>query len=80
MWAIAHFSKAHVLAKGSTYNLTATTASGTTYTSIPLLAGTSYGFHSYTFSDGEGQVTSSGSGGWTAIDRGASEDIQFYLK
>jgi hypothetical protein len=80
VWAVAHFSSKHVLKKGTTYNLTATTASGTTYTSIPLLVGVKWGFSSYTFSDGDGQVTSSGSGGWTAIDRNSPQDIQFYLK
>ena len=80
VWAVGHFSSSHVLAAGSTYSLTATTGSDTTYTSIPLLDGTPNGFQSYTFSDGQGQATSSGSGGWSNIDPSYPEDIQFYLK
>ena len=60
VWAVVHFSTAHVLAKGSSYNLRASTASGSAYTTIPLREGTDFGMQSYTFTDGDGQVTKNG--------------------
>jgi hypothetical protein len=78
-WAVVHFRSPHVLAKGSTYNLRASTDSGTAYTTIPLREGEDFGMRSYTFADGDGQVATNGSN-WRNIYQWAPVDIQFYLK
>ena len=52
VWARASFGQSHTLAKGSTYNIRLSTASGTTYTATPIQEGTDLGFRSFVFSDG----------------------------
>ena len=79
VWVVARFATAHVLAKGSTYNLRVSTAAGTAYTTIPVLEGTDEGFSSKVFSDGSGQQTTNGSS-WSDIYAWSPVDLQFSLR
>ena len=75
----ASFGRSITLAKGSTYSLRLSTASGTTYTATPIREGVPEGFRSFVFSDGVAQRTSNGSS-WAAFYQWAGLDLQFYLK
>jgi hypothetical protein len=78
VWVTANFSSPHVLSNGSSYNLRISTASGTTYTTFPVRAGTDKGFGAYAFSGGTGQSTTNGST-WTDLYLKSHQDLQFYL-
>jgi hypothetical protein len=79
VWVRASFGQSHTLAKGSTYNIRLSTASGSTYTATPIQEGTDLGFRSFVFSDGLAQRTTNGSS-WAALYQWAPLDLQFYLK
>ncbi len=79
VWVRASFGKTHTLAKGSTYSIRLSTASGTTYTATPIREGTDVGFRSFVFGDGQAQRTTNGSS-WAALYQWAQLDLQFYLK
>ncbi len=79
VWVRASFGRSITLAKGSTYSLRLSTASGTTYTATPIREGAPEGFRSFVFSDGVAQRTSNGSS-WAAFYQWAGLDLQFYFK
>jgi hypothetical protein len=78
VWVTAKFAASHVLSNGSSYHLKISTASGTSYTTFPVRAGTDKGFASYAFPDGTGQATTNGSS-WTDMYAYSHEDMQFYF-
>jgi hypothetical protein len=78
VWVTAKFSSPHVLSNGSSYNLRISTASGTTYTTFPVRAGTDKGIHTFAFSGGTGQSTTDGSA-WTDWYHWRHQDLQFYF-
>jgi hypothetical protein len=78
VWVTAKFSSPHVLKNGSSYNLRISTASGTTYTTFPVRAGTDKGISTYAFSGGTGQSTTNGSR-WTDWHHWRHQDLQFYF-
>jgi hypothetical protein len=79
VWVKASFGQSHTLAKGSTYNIRLSTASGTTYTATPIRDGWDVGFRSFVFNDGAAQKTTNGSS-WANLYQWAGLDLQFYLK
>ena len=84
-----NFLKAHTLSHGVRYNLRLSTASGTTYTTIPIREGTDSGdyggvgnptgFRSRRFTDGEAQRTTDGTH-WSKMYEWSPVDLQFYLR
>jgi hypothetical protein len=78
VWVTAKFSRPRVLTNGSSYNLRISTASGTTYTTFPVRAGTDKGISTYAFSGGTGQSTANGSS-WTDLYAWSKQDLQFYF-
>lgn len=79
VWVTANFTTPRVLSNGATYNLRISTASGTTYTTFPVRAGTDKGLATYAFSSGTGQSTTNGST-WTDLYHKSHQDLQFYFK
>jgi hypothetical protein len=78
VWVTANFSSPHVLKNGSSYNLRISTASGTTYTTFPVRAGTDKGIKTFAFSGGTGQSTTNRSV-WKNIYAYSHQDLQFYF-
>jgi hypothetical protein len=78
VWVTAKFSSPHVLSNGASYDLRLSTASGTTYTTFPVRAGTDKGLAAYSFSSGAGQSTTNGSK-WTDLYAYGHQDLQFYF-
>jgi hypothetical protein len=78
VWVTGNFTAPHVLSNGASYNLRISTASGTTYTTFPVRAGTDKGFGTYAFSGGTGQSTTNGST-WTDLYLYSHQDLQFYF-
>jgi Lamin Tail Domain len=78
VWATANFISSHVLTNGTGYNLRISTASGTTYTMFPILAGPADGLNSWFFPDGKGWLTTNGTD-WTLIYDWKHADLQFYF-
>jgi hypothetical protein len=78
VWVTAHFTSPHVLSNGASYNLRVSTASGTTYTTFPVRAGTDKGIDAFAFSGGTGQSTANGST-WTDLYLYSHQDLQFYF-
>jgi hypothetical protein len=78
VWVTANFSSPHVLSSGASYNLRISTASGTTYTTFPVRAGTDKGLDAFAFSGGTGQSTTNGSA-WTDLYAYSHQDLQFYF-
>ena len=79
VWATATFNAAHTLALGSAYNLRLSTASDTTYTTVPVREGTDQGYRSAVFADGDGQHTTNGST-WSNIYLYSPVDLQFCFR
>jgi len=78
VWVTANFSSPHVLSNGSSYNLRISTASGTTYTTFPVRAGTDKGIGAFAFSGGTGQSTTNRST-WRDMYAYSHQDLQFYF-
>jgi len=78
VWVKASFITPRLLSNGSTYNLRLSTASGTTYTTFPVRAGTDKGLGTFAFSGGTGQSTTNGSA-WSDIYLWSHQDLQFYF-
>jgi len=78
VWVTAKFSSPRVLLNGSSYNLRISTASGTTYTTFPIRAGTDKGIGTFAFSGGTGQSTTNGSS-WTDLYAWSKQNLQFYF-
>jgi hypothetical protein len=78
VWVRANFASPHVLSNGASYNLRVSTASGTTYTTFPVRAGTDKGIGTFAFSGGTGQSTTNGSA-WTDLYAYSHQDLQFYF-
>jgi hypothetical protein len=78
VWVTVNFSSPHVLSNGASYNLRISTASGTTYTTFPVRAGTDKGLDAFAFSGGTGQSTTDGST-WTDLYAYSHQDLQFYF-
>ena len=79
-WVNGVFSTSHVLTVGQTYQLTLSTAAGTTYWAWVNRRLQSYGYDPATyFSDGVAQYTRDGSS-WSNLGRSkGDQDLQFYL-
>jgi hypothetical protein len=78
VWVTAGFTSPHVLSDGASYNLRVSTASGTTYTTFPVRAGTDKGIGGFAFSGGTGQSTTNGST-WKALYLWSHQNLQFYF-
>jgi len=78
VWVTAEFTRPRLLSDGATYNLRLSTASGTTYTTFPVRAGTDKGIGGFAFSSGTGQSTTNGST-WTDIYPWSNQNLQFFL-
>jgi len=76
-WVTVTFATPRVLTNGSTYNLKASTETGTTYTTFPVRSGEDKGFMAHTFT-GSGQRTTNGST-WTDLYQWAHQDLQIHF-
>lgn len=80
-WVTGNFSSSHVLTNGQTYNLRVSTASGSTYTCVPMRSGSENGYASYNFTDrsrGGGEKTTNGSD-YSLLYEYGIQDIAFTL-
>ncbi len=76
VWVNLTFASSHTLAVGQTYNLTLSTASGSSYSAYTISDGTSLYGNGVCFSDGAAQVTGDGST-WPTM--AYSPEFMFYF-